>query len=509
MVSSDGDLIQYYSLYAYTSTGNNTYSIMDISDIYNYKSYAETSTKSSDIDNDGIDEILINTGTLFYVMKFNNDLKRFIPIYYKSDINTVNQITYDFDANGINEIGLNTTDDTLFFYEKNIAFTGPATPLNIKGYSLDSNVNKLTFESVIGADQYRIYKSDTTENFILYDSTLSLEYYDSNVVNKNYYYYKVSAVDNQNQIRESQLSSYIRVYTHNKTKLLSAIYEGNGFLTIRFSERVASTIPNLSSFYISDVGNPKNVALRNNFEYFLTFEQRLANGEYSIRTAGLTDAYGSPVDSNVVQFTVSQIDSAKFYISKLNLIENLMLRVEFNLEADSVSAEDVNNYKFEPFAMNVKSARLDDVNKKIVYIELENNGVIGATGKNYILKAYNIYSSNGIKIVDGAGSSFGLIFNRDNLEEMYVYPNPYSISSNQDYITFANITRDASIDIYDLTGKFLINLRETNGNGGVEWNLQDKNGNSAISGIYIYRAVGKNSSGVEVEEKVGKFAIVK
>lgn len=509
VVSSDGDLIQYYSLYAYTSTGNNTYSIMDISDIYNYKSYAETSTKSSDIDNDGKDEILVNTGTLFYVLKFNNDLKRFIPIYYKPDINTVNQISYDFDGNGINEIGLNTTDDTLFFYEKNIAFTGPSTPLNIKGYSLDSNVNKLTFESVIGADQYRIYKSDTTENFILYDSTLSLEYHDSNVMNKKNYYYKVSAVDNQNQIRESQLSSYVSVYTHNKTKLLSAIYEGNGFLTIRFSERVASTIPNLSSFYVSDAGNPKNVALRNNFEYFLTFEERLPNGEYSVSTLGLSDAYGSPIDSNTVEFTVSQIDSAKFYISKLDLIDNLRLRVEFNLEVDSVSGENVNNYKFEPFAMNVKSAKLDGGNKKVVYIELGNNGVIGATGKNYVLKAFNIYSSNGIRIVDGAGSSFGLIFNRENLNEMYVYPNPYSISSNQDYIIFANITRDASIDIYDLTGKFLINIKETNGNGGVEWNLQDKNGNGAISGIYLYRAVGKNSSGIEVEEKIGKFAIVK
>ena len=41
---------------------------------------------------------------------------------------------------------------------------------------------------------------------------------------------------------------------------------------------------------------------------------------------------------------------------------------------------------------------------------------------------------------------------------MYVYPNPYSMNSVQDYMTFANTTRDASVDIYDLTGKFLINM---------------------------------------------------
>jgi subtilisin family serine protease len=65
VVSKDGDLIQYYSVYAYTSNSDNNYELLDIVDIYNYKSYAETSTKAADIDNDGVDEILVNTGTLF------------------------------------------------------------------------------------------------------------------------------------------------------------------------------------------------------------------------------------------------------------------------------------------------------------------------------------------------------------------------------------------------------------------------------------------------------------
>ena len=147
--------------------------------------------------------------------------------------------------------------------------------------------------------------------------------------------------------------------------------------------------------------------------------------------------------------------------------------------------------------------------RAFVYLNLQSNGAIGATGKNYLLKAFNVYSSDGVKIVDGAGSSFGLIFNKENLDEMYVYPNPFSFKSTQNYITFANITQNASIDIFDLTGKFLINIQETNGNGGVEWDMKDQNGNSINTGIFIYRATGTNSSGQEVEEKTGKFAVVK
>jgi hypothetical protein len=144
-----------------------------------------------------------------------------------------------------------------------------------------------------------------------------------------------------------------------------------------------------------------------------------------------------------------------------------------------------------------------------VYLNLENKSVIGATGKNYLLRASDIYSAGGLKIVEGAGSSFGLIFNKENLDEMYVYPNPFSIKNNQDYITFAGITRETSIEIYDLTGKFITEISETNGNGGVEWDMKDGNGNKINTGIYIYRAKGKNSSGADVAEKSGKFAVVR
>ncbi|MEO6694603.1 MAG: S8 family serine peptidase [Ignavibacteria bacterium] len=510
VVSKDGDLVQYYSLYAYTSTGNNSYSILDITDIYNYKSYAETSTKSSDVDNDGKDEVLVNTGTLFYILKFNQAFGRFVPEFFMKDINTINQIAFDFDGNGVKEIGLNTVNDTLLFYEKNISFTGPATPLNFKGYSIDSNLIRITFDEVPGAERYRIYRSDTTDNFVLYDSTTTNFYNDFNIVNRKNYYYKISAIDDQNPVSESQFTDVILVYSHNKSRLLSAVYENNGFLTLRFTERIPSLIPNLSSFIIDNgIGNPKNVAVKNNFEYFLTFNNSLENGTYSVKSLGLVDIYNSPVDSNPVSFVVDQSDTSEFYISKITLVAKQKLKVEFNLEADSITAKDPGNYKFEPFDIRILSVKIDNNDRRVIYLELENRSVIGATGKNYLLRVSNVFSKDGIKIVEGAGSSFGLIFNKENLDEMYVYPNPFSVNSNQNYITFANTTRDASIDIYDLNGNFIINIKETNGNGGVEWDLKDSSGEIMTSGIYIFRATGKNSAGLEVEEKMGKFAIVR
>ena len=508
-VSFNTDIIQYYSLYIYKATQQNTYSVMDVVDIYNYKPYTETSTKAADIDNDGIDELLVNTGTQYYVIKYRKSEARFVPEYYQKDVNSFNQIVYDFNGNGIKELGLNTVDDTLLFFEKNTAFTGPATPLGLSGYSIDSNEVVLRFNEVSGADLYRIYRSDSTMNFTLYDSTIQNSYSDASVVNRKKYYYRVSAIDNGNQIREGLPTQPVGVYVHNKSKLLSAVYENGGFINLKLSEKLSTLIPNLNTFIISGISHPKTAAIRNDFEYLLTLDSIPANGTYSVKVVGLKDRYGSPVDTNTVEFAVNVADEPKFYITKLELLPGNRLKVDFNLDVDKPSAENTANYKFEPFGITVSSATVDNTNRKTVFVNLQSNAAIGSTGKNYVLKASNILSAEGIRIVEGSGSSFGLIFNKENLDEMYVYPNPYSISTGQDYIMFANITREATIDIYDFTGKYITTVTETDGNGGVEWNLRNGNGESVSTGVYIFRATGKNSSGQEVGEKMGKFAVVR
>jgi subtilisin family serine protease len=506
-VSKDGDLVQYYSLYVYKSFGN-SFSLIDIVDIFNYKTYTETSTRAGNIDNDNKDEILVNTGTHFYIFKYDEAQARFLPVFYKKDINTTNQIIFDFDGNGINEIGLNTINDTLLFFEKDISFAGPPTPLNFEGYSLDSNVVRLSFSPVAGAKIYRVYKADSASGFVLYDSVHTPEYFDENVLNRVSYRYRVSAVDYDNKIQESILSDEINVYVHSMSKLLTVEYEGQGSISVGFSEKIQYNIPNLNTFTVDGLGHPDNIAFKNDHEYFLLYND-LPAGKYNLSTKGLKDYYNSPVDSNAVSFNVEIHDSISFYLVSLNMTERLKLKIEFNLNVDSVSVLNRSNYLLEPFDIGVINVEIDGVNKKLIYLTLEDKAHIGATGKNYILKVKNIFSEEGIKIVEGAGSSFGMIFNMENLDNVYVYPNPYSIASLQNYVTFANLTRSATIRIYDLTGKFIREIIETDGNGGAEWDLKDDRGREVSTGIYFYNAEGVNSSGEKVSEKFGKFAIVR
>jgi hypothetical protein len=486
--------------------------ILDRVDIYNYNPSSEVSTHSGKIDRDNKDEILINCGLNFYILKFNSSLQKFETIFYKPSINSTNQIVYDFDKNGINEIGINTSQDSLIFFEKDIPFfAGPVTPLNLNAFSIDSNKVSVNFDLVTGAEYYRIYRADndSLQNFILYDSVSSNTFFDNNVINKKNYYYKVSSIDLNNIVQESKLTSVVSVFVHNKSRLVSAVYNNNGFLELGFSQKLNLLIPNMNSVVVNNIGNPVSIGIKSPHEYFVSYGNRIPNGNYFVKTNGLKDFYGSPVDTNTLSFAVNQIDTTTFYVKNASLIDKLRLKVEFNLNVDSVSVRNVNNYTFEPFAFNIASVDLDNSNKNIIYLNITGRGTIGASGRNYFLRVSNVYSFNGIKIIDGAGSSFGLSFVKENLNDVVVYPNPYTIKSNQGFITFANLTKTATIYIYDLTGVYIASVTTNSNNGGVQWNLKTNRGGDITTGIYLFRAEGKDSNGNDVPEKIGKFMVIK
>ncbi|MDD5362766.1 MAG: S8 family serine peptidase [Ignavibacteria bacterium] len=483
---------------------NNQYT--EIAELEFYNNYSgESFCKAGDIDNDGKDEIILNFDKNLYVIKYVNG--NYQSVYYAGNYSSYNGIIYDFDNNGIKEIGLNN-NDSLIFIEKDIQFTGPLTPSNFSGYSTDSNRVLLSFLPVQSADYYRIYRgsSDST-GYALYDSTVTSSYTDVNVTNKRDYYYKVSAVSNANTVKESKLSVYTKVYVHNKSKLINCSYS-QGFLMLSFSENIALQIPELNKFKINGSIMPSTVGVKDKNTYALSFSPGLANGTYTVKTTGLNDFYGSPVDSNAMGFIANTSDSASFYLTSLAISGNI-LKVEFNMNVDSISYSNLSNYIFEPFNLKVISAVRDANNKKVLYLGINGNN-IGASGKTYFLRISNLYSENGKLISSGSGSVFSLSFVKEDLSNVVVYPNPYNgKTSVNKKIMFANLTKTAVITIYNLSGEYVNQLKGTSETGGLEWDVRDSKGNDIPTGIYIFKAEGKNSLGISVDDKTGKFAVIK
>ncbi len=76
-------------------------------------------------------------------------------------------------------------------------------------------------------------------------------------------------------------------------------------------------------------------------------------------------------------------------------------------------------------------------------------------------------------------------------------------------LTFANLPRYAQITIWTIDGTKIGEIQESDGNGGVTFNLLDMSGNTLSTGIYIYRVVMTDENKNEQEEKLGKFAVIK
>ena len=103
----------------------------------------------------------------------------------------------------------------------------------------------------------------------------------------------------------------------------------------------------------------------------------------------MSDFYGSPVDSNIVNFQASQSDTQKFFMQKLSLAGKYRLQVEFNLPVDSSSLNNLNNYVFEPFFQKVITAERDNSNPAVVYLNLENKGYIVRLSRHFNEKLKN------------------------------------------------------------------------------------------------------------------------
>lgn len=86
-----------------------------------------------------------------------------------------------------------------------------------------------------------------------------------------------------------------------------------------------------------------------------------------------------------------------------------------------------------------------------------------------------------------------------NLERVYCYPNPTT-----DKITFANLTKQIRVKIFNIAGELVYGEQEhvANVNGEWEWDCRNNSGEMVASGIYVY-ILQDTISGSTKKEKIG------
>jgi hypothetical protein len=459
-----------------------------------------------DVDNDGKDELVLNIFPYTYILKKDISGDKFI--FFEENVNTFSVFKGDLNGNGVPEI-LYSYIDGVKFYEFGLS-NRPAIPNNVKGYSIDSTSIFLSWQGNV--DQYYIYRGLAADNLILIDSVIAVtEYVDFNLDQNTNYYYGIQAFDLSKEDPFSNLSKALEVYSHSPGKVISVTASSQKTVTVKFSEKMNNTIENLQAFKLNGNVIPNSIAPASQFSYLLTFRDEIPVGLNELSVADLRDLYGSPIQPDSIEFDVLPlIENPEFFISSFKIVDAYNIRVMFNLEVDETSAENVSNYIFEP-DNKASSISVDASNKKMVNISLNGQKPVGSIGREYVLRVKDIFSSassGSLKINEGAGSYIVLTAFANDLSDVYVYPNPVKPTSGE-ALTFANLPRYAQISIWTVDGTKIGEIEESDGNGGVTFNLRDLSGNTLSSGIYIYRIVMLDESKNEQEEKLGKFAVIK
>ncbi|MCF8240249.1 MAG: S8 family serine peptidase [Melioribacteraceae bacterium] len=471
---------------------------------------AKNNLSAADLNGDGIEELIISIFPNTYFLDFS-DVEPVVTSYFSNGNLKANEAfptTFigDLNSNGVLEISI-PENDSIYFYEFDQA-KAPSVPIIFEAYSYDTI--KVLLNWLGDFDKSLIYKKTDESEYELFDSTIANEYIDSNTILGSQYSYYIVGYNNLFEQKYSVPSRIINITPHIPIVLENIDIVSGNSLKLSFSGKIDRELPVSNSILINGK-SANSVGLSSEKEYFAAFSDDFKVGKNLLELLNLIDYFGSPIQDDSTSFIYTNVnDENNFYISRFQILNENELTIEFNQNVDSLSVVNKSNYSFNPSNF-ISSIRIDTQVRNKIFLQTEYP--IKSIGKQYQLTLTNIYSddASGNRIIrEGSGSTIVLNSFAENLADVFVYPNPVKVNNtNSGKIIFANLTENAEIIIFDINGNKISTLSESDGNGGVEWDLKNDFDHIVGSGIYIYIVRALNEEGSEIDRFLGKFAVLK
>lgn len=468
---------------------------------------------AGNLDNEIGDEIILLPFPNLYVLKWNKTENKFDNFWYYPATLSNSALIADLDGNGINEIGF-TSFNSMRFYEYIIPGASINPPNNPDGWADNQQEAYLEWTNVANAEKYNIYQLimlNQEISAVKIGETKSNSAIISSLQPNNTYNYIVTAFNSKFQSPESDFSDIITIHTTPKSTPISVRNINNNMLEITFNNKIGTNSLNPAIFELYDYNNnlflPSSAIISKGSIVLLSFANEMEASTYTLNINTFRDYYNNWTVDTTIEYQWDKIPTKdELFLTKLEFLGETLIKLHYNKEVDS-TAINRNNYIFKPLG-EALFVELDPLDHSAVMMNISqlfrNNG---ARGKNYTITATNILAKDRTPITNGPGNTLGFTISSPDLIDAYVYPNPIRKSENND-IYFANITQNAKITIQTIDGAEIIKLFENDGNGGVEWDGKDRNGNELPTGIYLFKVEGVNSKGEKVESKTKKFVIL-
>ena len=489
----------------YKSSGDNRFQSVWEQAFFGFQSPKDfdSGVAAGDVDNDGRAELLISVFPDFYLVDYDAATATYKVIWHTQPARSNTTLTADFNRDGLNEFYVND-GNAMSGYRFLSQFTGPPTPTAFKVRPLGRHAIELSWQPTTSPNGFQIYRTRDDVTLSPLSLVESPPFTDTKVVEGVPYKYAVTALDSTFQPAESLLTPIRQAIPNAKPFVQAASFSPPEQIVLTFSEPMNQSVKNQTNYDISGTGPPRSAIFgQSGHEVILTVPGPLLPGEHTVNVKDVADLDATPLDSsrNSARFMVPK-QSTPPYLVRVQLAGNNLLRLTFNEAMDPASASEVGNYRIQP-EVKVQAAALKQDEPNVVLLEIDPDSPIGPFGVDYFITVRGVQALDGRPIQFGLGDTAALIFSSPDLKHVFAYPNPYRVDSGQTFVTIAGLTKKATVHILDANGRLIRTLEETDGNGGLQWDMKNETGESVASGIYIFYVTGNGGTGK------GKLAIVK
>jgi len=482
---------RHWEYFVFHCVGNDSFAPVDTVLIWGAESPGDrdAAVAAGDVDGDGRAEFLISAFPDLYIIKYNPITANYDAVGYFAPCEGNAILVCDWNHNGLDEFFFGDGQGWRRSEAAGIAGTQPLPPVGLEGLPLGPSEISLTWWPVNGADSYRVWKGETSDNlevlFQLSDTTKVVADLPENVE----YVYAITTIDRDFPQQESAFSSFVTA-TANQAPTVEheASFVPPHFVQIRFSEAMGPSIFEQRSYRLDDNRMPRTITTAEGERAaFLEFEGGFQPRRYRMELAGLRDAQNStlPADSGWVEFVVVEEPPIGPYITSLAILGPTLLDLRYS-EPMSESVLDTANYRMTPVG-KVISIEAMTSDRDMLHLSLDQRWPVGAVGRSLCLYVSGVHSAEGVAL-DSANGTALVEATALTLDDVYVYPNPFKgVGANgTNCVMFAGLTREATIYVFTLQGRLVTKLVGVNSDGGLPWCLDNDEGESVASGIYLY-----------------------
>jgi subtilisin family serine protease len=491
-----------YTLYKGTATGQYSVAWQDRFYGVRYGIGYRNGVEGGQLDMRGGDEVVISVYPRLYVFRWDASRSTMEPYWFTDGVATPRVAVADFLKTGINQMLVGISRPEIGFISSSMLFQAdtavsrlPAPP-GVRADILGGSHVRVSWGRVRGARAYAVELSEsggsfermaeTAEPFWHFDSARQGSAYRVRVVAL-----AATAMDSRASapVSWTMPSEIAGVQCQPMRITLDQARQALSF-RVTFDAAPASRPESASSWLLVQgrlLLRATTVVPSGAQSYVVTFQPSpsIELGELTLVVPQVESAQGMP--SAGTAFTI-QVDPSserqELFLTSLTAESRSRILIRFSEAVEPKEVEEQSRYVLRPVGTVATATWADDTT---VVLAISPDSPIGARGLAYTITASDMRSKQGKLMTTGAGNTLGFVISASSIDDVYPFPHPVRTSMH-DRVTFANIPVGTSIDILDQNLRSIRNLNDTEGLGGLTWDLTDANGNPVLPGIYFFDA---------------------